>query len=182
MFLAKNLDGDLGFYTIKPDQMIVLKPFFEVITLPICDYFVYPLLEKIKIKTMLQRMTIGGMLAVVAFVIAALVELRSETNNISILWMIPQYWIMAFSEIFVFASIVTFTYTEAPARMKSVMLAFVFVAMAIGNLFVAFISGTKLFESQAVEFFFFAGILFMFMILFGYLASRYKPVEPITIN
>lgn len=177
VFQATKMNGDLGFYTIKADQMIVFKPFFEIITLPICDYIVYPLIFRLGVRTFLQKMTVGGMLAVVGFIVAATVELQSERNFISILWMIPQYWILAFSEIFVFASHVSFAFTEAPDSMKSVMTSFVFVVMAIGNLFIALISGTKLFASQAIEFFFFAGVLFVFMILFGFLASRYKPVS-----
>lgn len=179
-FQATKMNGDLGFYTIQPDQMIVLKPFFECLTLPLCDYVVYPLLARIKVKTNLQRMTLGGMLAVLGFIIAALVELKSEKSFISIFWMIPQYWILAFSEIFVFGSHVTFAYTEAPESMKSVMTSFVFVVMAMGNLIVVLISGTKLFASQAIEFFFFAGVLCVFMIIFGFLASRYKPANQVT--
>lgn len=171
------MNGNVGFYVIKPDQMIVLKPFFEIITLPICDYLVYPLLMKIGVNKLLQKMTIGGMFAVIGFVVAAFIELESEKSFISIFWMIPQYWILAFAEIFMFASHVNFAFTEAPARMKSVMTSFVFVVMAIGNLFIVLVSGTKLFKSQAIEFFFFAGILFVFMILFAFLASRYKSVN-----
>lgn len=55
------------------------------------------------------------------------------------------------------------------------MTSFVFVVIGLGNVFVIIVSGTKLFESQAVEFFFFAGVLFVFMIWFGILASRYQP-------
>lgn len=174
VFQAAKMDGDIGFYTIKPDQMIVLNSLFAMITLPFCDYFLYPLLEKVKIRTLLQKMTIGGMLGVIAFIVAGLVELKSEKNFISIFWMFPQYLIMSFSEVFLFVSNVSFAYTEAPASMKSVMTSFVFVFIAMGNIIVIIISGTKLFESQAIEFFFFAGVLFAFMILFGVLASRYK--------
>lgn len=55
------------------------------------------------------------------------------------------------------------------------MTSFVFVVIGLGNVFVIIVSGTKLFESQAVEFFFFAGVLFVFMIWFGVLANRYQP-------
>lgn len=171
------MNGDIGFYTIKPDQMILLAPLFSILALPTCDYLIYPLLAKIKITTLLQKMTIGGFLAVAAFIIAACVEIRIQHEYISVLWLVPQYFVLSFSENFLFVNHISFAYTEAPASMKSVMTSFVFVVIAIGNIFVILISGTKLFQSQAIEFFFFAGMLFVFMILFGYLASRYKPVK-----
>lgn len=173
IFQATRMNGDIGFYTIAADQMFALNPAFVIISLPICNYLIYPLLLKIKIKSLLQKMTIGGMLAVVASIIAAFVERRIEKEFINILWLVPQFLLLAFSENFLFVSHLSFAYTEAPQRMKSVMTSFVFVVIAIGNLIVVFISGTKMFESQAIEFLFFAGILFIAMIFFGLLAYQY---------
>lgn len=174
IFQATRMNGDLGFYTVQPDQMIVLNPIFAILTLPICDYVIYPLLSKIKIKSLLQKMTIGGMLAVVAFIIAAFIEMKIQKDFVTVFWLAPQYLILALSENFLYVSHLSFAYNEASKQMKSVMMSSVYLVIAIGNLFVVLISGTKLFESQANEFFFFAGILFIFMIIFGFLASRYK--------
>lgn len=177
VFQATRMNGDIGFYTVTADQMIVFNPLVAILTLPILDYVIYPMLAKIGIKSLLQRMTIGGFLAVAAFIVSAFIEFKIQQDFVSIFWLIPQYAILAVSENFLFVSHIRFAYTEAPASMKSVMMSFVFVVIAFGNLFVVLISGTKLFESQAVEFFFFAGILFVFMIFFGFLASRYKPIS-----
>lgn len=40
-----------------------------------------------------------------------------------------------------------------------------------------FISGTRIFESQVYEFLFFAGLMVLAMILFTFLAIRYKYVK-----
>ncbi len=177
IFQATRMDGNIGFYVITPDQMIALNPAFAMITLPICNYLLYPLLFKFKIKSLLQKMTVGGLLAVVAFIIAAFVETEIDKNFINILWLAPQFFLLALAENFLFISHLSFAYTAAPASMKSVMTSFVFVVIAIGNLFVVCISGFKIFESQSMEFLFFAGILFIFMIVFGVLAYRYKPIQ-----
>jgi dipeptide/tripeptide permease len=179
VFQATRMDGNLGFYTVQPDQMIALNPIFAILTLPLCDYVFYPLLAKFHIKTLLQKMTIGGFLAVIAFIFAAVVEMKIQEDIISIFWLAPQYLILALSENFLYVSHLSFAYNEASPRMKSVMMSSVYIVIAIGNLFVVFISGTKLFESQSTEFFFFAGILFVFMILFGVLASRYEPYNQV---
>lgn len=177
IFQATRMNGDIGFYTITADQMIALNPLFVIISLPICNYLIYPLLRKVKVKSLLQKMTIGGMLAVVASIIAAFVERQIEKEFINILWLVPQFLLLAFSENFLFVSHLSFAYTEAPQRMKSVMTSFVFVVIAIGNLLVVFISGSKLFKSQSIEFLFFAGILFISMIIFGALAYQYVPAS-----
>lgn len=173
-FQATRMNGDLGFYTVKPDQMIALNPIFGIMALWISDYILFPLLAKIKVTTLLQKMTIGGMLSVVASLIAATLELKIHDNYLSIFWLVPQYVVSSFSENFLYNSHLSFAYNEAPANMKSVMTSFVFVVIGLGNIFVIIVSGTKLFKSQAVEFFFFAGVLFVFMIWFGVLASRYQ--------
>lgn len=174
IFQATRMNGDLGWYSVTPDQMIALNPIFVIATLPLCNFVIYPLLERIRIKSLLQKMTLGGMFAVAAFIVAGFIEMKIQREFVTIFWLAPQFFLLALSENFLFVSNLTLAYTEAPASMKSVMTSFVFVAIAIGNLFVIIISGAKLFESQAIEFFFFAGVLFVFMIIFGFLASRYK--------
>lgn len=176
-FQATKMNGDLGFYTVKPDQMIVLNPIFGIIALPISDYIIFPLLAKIKVTSLLQKMTIGGMLVAAATCLAAVIEMKTDEAYISIFWQAPQYLVTSFGENFVYNSHLSFAYNEAPASMKSVMTSFVFVVIGVGNVFVIIISGTRIFESQAIEFFFFAGVLCITTIGFGILASRYKAAD-----
>lgn len=70
-----------------------------------------------------------------------------------------------------------FSYSQAPESMKSVLQACWQLTVAIGNLIVVIVATTKLFDSQAYEFFLFAGIMFVDMFLFMYLAWRYIPAE-----
>lgn len=72
------MTGDVGSFTIKPDQMQVINPFLILLFIPVFDYFVYPALAKVGIKRPLQKLTLGGILAGVAFMISGLVELQLE--------------------------------------------------------------------------------------------------------
>lgn len=72
------MDGKVGPITIKPDQMQVINPLLILVFIPIFNYAVYPALAKIGIKRPLQKLTLGGILAGVAFVISGLVELNLE--------------------------------------------------------------------------------------------------------
>lgn len=177
VFQATKLDGHIGWYTIKPDQMIVLNSFLGVVLIPVFEHFIYPLLSKIGIKTVLQKITLGGVLAGMSFVLAAVVEFQIGKEFNSILWMFPQYLVMVMAEILIYSANLNFSYTEAPASMKSVMMAFMYLTVAGGSLIVVLISGVAFFESQAYEFLFFAGIMFIDIFIFGILATRYKYVD-----
>lgn len=177
VFQATKMDGDIGFYTIKPDQMIVLNSFLGIVLIPIFEHFLYPLLARLGLKSSLHKMALGGAMSVIAFVVAAIVEFRTEKAPTNILWMFPQYLILVSGEILVYTANLNFTYSEAPASMKSVMLGFSYLSVAGGCLIVILISGVAFFKSQALEFLFFAGIALIDIIFFGFLASRYKYAE-----
>lgn len=174
VFQAARMDGNLGFYTLKPDQMIIANSLLGLIMIPVCDYIFYPFFAKIGLRTNLHKMTIGGVLAVVAFTISGLVEIEISQSFISIFWLLPQYLILAVSENFLYIANLSFAYAEAPASMKSALQAFTFLTIALGNAIIALISGTKIFESQSTELFFFAGILLVDQIVFAFLASMYS--------
>jgi solute carrier family 15 oligopeptide transporter 1 len=179
IFQATRMDGDLGFYTIKPDQMIALNPISSITLIPVCNYVFYPLLSKINLGGLLARTTIGGFLCFTAFCIATVVESIIQENRISMLWLAPQWIIVALSENFFMVSVMNFAYTEGPANMKSVMTACVYTTIAIGNIFVTLISGAKIFSSQVYEFIFFLTILFFGMILFAILAFKFRKSQEI---
>ncbi|XP_042891417.1 solute carrier family 15 member 2-like isoform X2 [Penaeus japonicus] len=80
-FQATRMSGDVGGWTIKPDQMQVINPFFILMLIPIFDSFVYPLLAKCNLLTKpLTRIFTGGVLAGVAFLISGFLELKLETT------------------------------------------------------------------------------------------------------
>ncbi|XP_023934252.2 peptide transporter family 1-like [Bicyclus anynana] len=78
---ATKMDGRLGFVTIKPDQLQVFGPICILILIPLFQKFLYPCLEKRNILTNpLHKLTLGGVLAGVAFIASALVEIYIKTT------------------------------------------------------------------------------------------------------
>ena len=174
IFQAMQMNGDVGIFTIKPDQMIALNSIFSIISLPLCNFILFPIVAKLGYGCLLNRIAIGGFLCCFSFILASVVEVNIyEVEKISILWLIPQYAVLAVSENFVYISLFDFAYSETPQGMKSVMTAIVFLLIAIGNLFITFVSSAKLFSSQFSEFLFYAGLLFVDMIIFIGLSKRY---------
>ncbi|KAG5683399.1 hypothetical protein PVAND_012684 [Polypedilum vanderplanki] len=177
IFQATKLDGNLEFYTLEPDQMMTINSFIGVILIPFLDKFIYPLLEKVGIKTTLQRLVFGGVLIAVAFILSTILETQIEKNYISILWQLPQYILIAIAETFTYLSHLNFAYKEAPPSMKPVMMCLICLSMAGGDLIVAVISAISIFPSQAYEFAFYACLTLIDVILLTFLAKNYKPVD-----
>ncbi|KAL7030445.1 hypothetical protein ACKWTF_006659 [Chironomus riparius] len=77
-FQATRMDGDLGWFTIKPDQMQVINPFLILTFIPLYELLFYPLLSLIGIRRPLQKITLGGIFAGVAFILSMVVEIAIE--------------------------------------------------------------------------------------------------------
>lgn len=73
---ATQMNGDIGFYHIKPDQMQLISPLLIVILIPSYQWIIYPLLAKIGISRPLQKLTIGGLLAGTAVLLSGFIELK----------------------------------------------------------------------------------------------------------
>ncbi|XP_058128607.1 peptide transporter family 1-like [Anopheles ziemanni] len=79
-FQATRMDGDLGFWTIKPDQMQVINPLLILVFIPLYEVAFYPLLSMVGIRRPLQKLTLGGIFAGLAFVISTIVEIQLEST------------------------------------------------------------------------------------------------------
>lgn len=64
---AVRMNGSLGFYTVIPDQLNVLHPLLALLLIPVFENVLNPLLAKVNIVSDLHKVTLGGVLAGVAF-------------------------------------------------------------------------------------------------------------------
>lgn len=79
---ATRMDSKVGDFLIQPDQMQVFNPLLVVIFIPIFETCIYPIFTKIRLlDTPLKKLTIGGLLAALSFVISAIVELQLEVSK-----------------------------------------------------------------------------------------------------
>jgi solute carrier family 15 oligopeptide transporter 1 len=73
------MDGNTWGWVIKPDQLQVINPLMVLAFIPLFDRGIYPLLAKFGLlKKPLQRLTMGGIFAGIAFVVSGMVELSLE--------------------------------------------------------------------------------------------------------
>lgn len=174
VFQSRQMNGQIGSITIKPDQVPLVNALSVVIFVPLSEYVFNPILSKFGIKTNLHRVILGGFLSASAFVMAAIVQFQVDKQELHMVWQIPQHMVLALGEVLVYVQILQFAYTQAPKEMKSVLQAFFSMIIGGGNLIVAFIASTRLFESMAYEYLMFAGIVYLAMIIFAILAAKYE--------
>lgn len=79
IFQARRMDGYIGFYTILPDQTQFAHSLFYLSWVPISEYILYPAFNRCKIlTTTLQKITFGGVVTALAFIISACLSLALE--------------------------------------------------------------------------------------------------------
>jgi energy-coupling factor transporter transmembrane protein EcfT len=92
---------------------------------------------------------------------------------------IPQYFLLGCGEIMVSITGLEFAYSQAPQSMKSVVMAGWLLTTAVGNAIVAVIAESKIFSERWLEFFFFAGLMVVFIIIFIGFTFNYRYVEDV---
>lgn len=82
VFMARRMNGDLGFYSLSPDQTSLIGSIIYVSLIPILQFVLIPRLAKCGIlRTPLQKMATGGFFVVASFLVAAGVSFAVESTN-----------------------------------------------------------------------------------------------------
>lgn len=192
--------GTLGLkegWSIQADQMQSLNAFLVMVLIPIMTFGVYPLLGKLGFEmTSLRRISAGMLCSFVSFIMAGIIQvLIDRGESVSVLWQIPGYFIITLAEVMVSITGLEFSYTQAPKSMKSTLMGFWLLTIAIGNFlikpFIQFSNAIAGLLSQlgitglavekekvtAANFFMFAGLMLITALVLTWTARRYKPVN-----
>lgn len=103
-FQAKQMNGDIGFYNMKADQIQMVGAPFVLILIPLFETVIYPFLSRLGVRRPLQKMTIGGLLSAMSFVLAGTLQLHIEAspaNTVHMFWQLPQHFVLAVGEVMV---------------------------------------------------------------------------------
>ncbi|PSN30921.1 Solute carrier family 15 member 2 [Blattella germanica] len=83
-FQASRMDGEFFNMELLPDQMQVINPAIVLVIIPLFDKYIYPFTDKFRfMASPLRKMVLGGILAGLAFVASAVLEMKLEVINIS---------------------------------------------------------------------------------------------------
>ena len=179
----KMIPYQLGNYRIGPEEMLSVNPILVMALIPLMAGVVYPLFGRL--ATPLRRMSVGMFLAAFSFVIVAWLQRRLDAGEqLSILWQIVPYIVLTIAEVLFSTTGLEFAFREAAPSMKSTIMGFWNLTVAIGNLLVTGIttvagrilgsgSGHDVSVSPKM-FLFYAGLTFVVAILFSIICTFYR--------
>jgi POT family proton-dependent oligopeptide transporter len=166
------------FYLLDGETMQSMGAVLVMIWAPIL-LAVYPWLERRGIlPTPLRRMSAGMVLGAVSFVLCGLIQARMDRGaNLSIVWQLVPYIVLEAGEVMLSATALEFAFTQAPERMKSIIMSFWLMTIAGGHFLVAVFTNLNsrfVHAHGAAEFYFYAVLMFVVAGIFIFIASRYR--------
>ncbi|HUJ29031.1 MAG TPA: MFS transporter, partial [Myxococcales bacterium] len=133
--------------------------------------------------SMLQRMTVGMFVAVPAFLSAAMIQHWIEQGqHPHIGWQVIQYVIISIAETMVSVTGLEFAYSQAPKKMKGVIMSLYTLSIGAGNKFTALVTRRVDFATRTNFFLFWAVFMLGGALLFALLAALYRPVAFVAAN
>ena len=155
---AATLDRQIGpALRVPPPALQTFISVTIMVFIPVYDRAFVPLARRLTRLssgiTMLQRIVTGLVLALVAMVVAALVEMwrlgvardaglvyqPKTALPMSLWWMVPQYVLFGLSDVFAMIGLQEFFYDQVPDALRSLGLAFFLSIFGVGHLFSSFI-------------------------------------------
>ncbi len=178
---AGKMDLHLFGHEWLPSQIQTVNPLFILVMLPLFSYLIYPAIDKVFKMTPLRKIGMGLFAVVVAFLIVAGIQQHIDAGQRpSIAWQILAFLVLTAAEIMVSVTHLEFAYTQAPTKMKSLVMCTYLGAVALGNVVTAAVNflirnpdgSVKL--AGASYFFFFAEVMFVTAVIFVVVANFYR--------
>jgi len=173
---AQNLDRYWLGVEWLPSQIQAINPIMILIFAPSFTYFLYPKINQYFELTPLKKINIGLFLTVPSFLIIGYLQTQIDLGHTpSIAWQILAYAILTAAEVLISITCLEFSYTQAPNTMKSLIMGFFMLSIAIGNTFTIGVNSfiTNI-DDGASFFFFFAKIMLLTAILFIFVVRFFK--------
>jgi proton-dependent oligopeptide transporter, POT family len=169
----------LGAITLLPNQTGAANSILVLLLIPLFVFWIYPALEKRGVKvTPIRRMAFGMFMTATSFVTVAILQhLLDAGVHVHWAWQIIAFALLTASEVLVSATGLEFAYGQAPRRMKSTLMAFWYLTVTFGNLFVVLVIALTKDYSIATRFWLFAAMMAGVAILFTIRMQFYKGRE-----
>lgn len=138
IFQSQDMDRNFLGFEWLPSQIQSLNSVFVLTFIPIFAYFIYPWVGKFWPLSSLRKMSVGFILMAAAFVLVSLIQVNIDGGGRpSIAWQIAAFALLTAAEIMVSIVALEFAYTQSPKTMKSFIMCFYLLAVAVGNFLVA---------------------------------------------
>ncbi|MDP7005369.1 MAG: MFS transporter [Phycisphaerales bacterium] len=119
-------------------QIQAVNPIMILIYIPTFQFVIYPIINKVWKLTPIRKISFGLFVMVAGFTMIGIVQGWIDAGQRpSIGWQVLAYAILTASEVMVSITGLEFAYTQAPKKMKSVIMALFLMSVSLGNLFTA---------------------------------------------
>jgi POT family proton-dependent oligopeptide transporter len=178
---AEKMDRHLFGFELLPAQLQIVNPIMVVLLIPVFSIWIYPFVGRFIEITPLRKIAVGFFVAIPSFVIPAWIESQIAAGDLpSVWWQILAYFFITTAEILVSVTCLEFSYTQAPPRLKSFVMALYLCSVSLGNLFTSLVNawieqskGTSSLDG-AGYYWFFVKCISVSAILFVFVAGFYQ--------
>jgi POT family proton-dependent oligopeptide transporter len=179
---ARDLDLNILGFQLLPEQVQVVNPILILLLVPLFNYVVYPAINRFFALTPLRKIGIGLFVMAASFVVIWWLQLRIDAGEKpNVIWQLLAYVLLTASEVLVSITGLEFSYTQAPKRMKSAVMAAWLFTVALGNQFTAILnfliptlSNLGIDLKHAAYFRFFTFLMFFTAVIFIFVARCYR--------
>jgi POT family proton-dependent oligopeptide transporter len=178
---AQHLDLNFFGYQLKPAQVQTANPILILLFIPLFSYVIYPAINKVFPLTALRKIGIGLWVTAAAFAVSALIEANIVAGGKpSVWWQILAFVVLSAGEVMVSITCLEFSYTQAPKKMKALIMALFYFSISAGNFLTSFVNkfiqnsdGTSKLPG-ASYYWFFTGLMAAAAFVFIFVALKYK--------
>ena len=138
---ARKMDLNFFGLTLLPEQVQTANPILILIFIPVVNYGLYPLMGRFFEVTALRKIGIGLALTALSYLVIVYIQsLIDAGGRPTVWWQFLAYVILTLGEAMVSITGLEFSYTQAPNKMKSAVMALWLFAVSMGNTLVALIN------------------------------------------
>ena len=178
---AQKMDLHWFGMNLIASQVQTANPILILIFIPLVNYLLYPAISRFFPLTPLRKIGIGLFLTAFSYVVIWYIQTMIDAGQKpSVNWQFLAYVILTLGEAMVSITGLEFSYTQAPNKMKSAVMALWLFTVSMGNLFTAGVNyfirnpdGSSKLDDQHY-YIFFAELMFGAAILFVIVACFYK--------
>jgi POT family proton-dependent oligopeptide transporter len=175
---AMNMDLNFMGMEFEASQIAAWNPIMVMGLIPLFSMGIYPMLDKLGLKTTpIRRMTWGMFVAAASFAMIGGLQMimdGSETK-LNVMWQFFPYLVITIAEVMISITGLEFAYTQAPRAMKSTIMSIWLLTVFFGNLITAYVSQVNVFPVASTGYFmFFAALMAVFAGIFWFMGTRYK--------
>lgn len=135
---AEQMDKNVFGYELLSAQIMAANPFLIIFLIPVFTYIIYPFMGRFFELTAARKMSMGMVLASTPFLVTAWCAYQIQSGiSPHISWQLLAYLLLSVAEVMLVITCMEFSYTQAPKRMKSLVMSFFYLSISMGNLFTA---------------------------------------------